>query len=56
MWWPVLALIGFLLLMAMVIALGTRSTRLYEQAQREQACVTAAAGSIGRDGPRDRRR
>jgi hypothetical protein len=36
MLWPVLALIGFLVLVALVIALGTRSTRLYERAQQDQ--------------------
>lgn len=31
MWWPVLALIGFVVLMTVVIALGTVSTRRYER-------------------------
>lgn len=33
--WLVLTLIGFLVLTAVVIALATWSTRLYEQAQEE---------------------
>jgi hypothetical protein len=32
---PVLALIGFLVLIALVIALGTRSTNLYERDRQE---------------------
>jgi hypothetical protein len=35
--WPILALTGFLVLTALVIALGTRSTRRYEWAQQDQA-------------------
>ena len=42
--WPVLALIGFVVLMALVIALGTRSTRLFE-AERDASPV--AAGTSG---------
>jgi hypothetical protein len=37
MLWPVVALIGFLVLMALIIALGTRSTELYERAEQGQA-------------------
>jgi hypothetical protein len=43
MFWPVVALIGFLLLMALVIALGTRSTKLYERAQQVQTSATSPA-------------
>ncbi|MCU1617713.1 MAG: hypothetical protein JWO98_5253 [Frankiales bacterium] len=32
--WPTVALIGFLVLTALVIALGVRSTARYEQEQR----------------------
>jgi hypothetical protein len=48
MLWPVVALIGFLVLMALIIALGTRSTRLYERAQQGQtSAAPPAAQSIG---------
>jgi hypothetical protein len=39
MWWPMVTLIGFLVLIGVVIALGTRSTRRYEQDQQEQTSV-----------------
>src|SRR3954452_18873380 len=39
--WPVVALIGFLVLMALVIALGTRSTMLYERGQQGQTSATS---------------
>jgi hypothetical protein len=39
--WPALALCGFLLLTALVIAMGTRSTARYE---REQRMTTGAPG------------
>jgi hypothetical protein len=38
--WPVLALIGFLGLVAVVVALGTMSTNRYEQEQRTRASFT----------------
>jgi hypothetical protein len=42
------ALIGFLVLMAMIISLGTRSTKLYERAQQGQtSAAPPAAQSIG---------
>lgn len=51
MFWTVVALIGFLVLTALVIALGTRSTKLYEQAQQGQPSATLpAAQSIRRGG------
>jgi hypothetical protein len=39
--WPVVALIGFLVLTALVIAMGTRTTARYEL---EQQGMTGAAG------------
>src|SRR4051794_7741918 len=35
--WPVVALIGFLVLVAVVVALGTMSTNRYEREQRTRA-------------------
>jgi len=46
MLWPVVALIGFLVLMAVIIALGTRSTKLYEGAQQGQTSATPPAQSF----------
>jgi len=43
LWWPVLALIGFLALVAVVVALGTMSTNRYEQEQRKRARSTRPA-------------
>ncbi|HLM07064.1 MAG TPA: hypothetical protein VK402_17930 [Blastococcus sp.] len=37
--WPAVALLGFMVLTALVIAMGTRSTARYE---RERAAVTTA--------------
>jgi hypothetical protein len=34
MWWPALTLLGFLVLTALVIAMGTQSTARYEREQR----------------------
>jgi multisubunit Na+/H+ antiporter MnhC subunit len=39
--WPAVALIGFLVLTALVIAMGIRSTALYEREQQSTAGVTA---------------
>jgi hypothetical protein len=36
MLWPALTLLGFLVLTAVVIAMGTQSTARYEQEQRAQ--------------------
>ena len=36
MMWPTVSLLGFLVLMALVIAMGTQSTKRYEQEQRAQ--------------------
>ena len=41
--WPVLALTGFLVLVAVVVALGTMSTKRYEQEQRKRARFTRPA-------------
>lgn len=51
-WWPALALIGFVVLVGVVIALGTRSTGRYEREQRARARARVrssrpAATSIG---------
>jgi hypothetical protein len=40
--WPAVALLGFLVLTALVIAMGTQSTARYEQEQR--AASRASAG------------
>ena len=51
MLWPVLALIGFLMLIALIIALGIRSTMLYERAQLGQtraAPPAARSSGVGR--------
>jgi hypothetical protein len=55
--WPVVAVVGFVVLAALVIALATRSTAQYEfernqvQGQREQAAVlTAVASAAASDG------
>ena len=46
--WPAMTLIGFIVLTALVIAMGTRSTARYEREQR------AAVAAEGRPAP-DRR-
>ena len=38
--WPAVALIGFLVLTALVIAMGTRSTALYEREQQGAVSLT----------------
>jgi hypothetical protein len=44
--WPTVALIGFLVLTALVIAMGTRSTARYEQERHQAApAVRAASGA-----------
>jgi len=43
MFWPVVTIIGFLVLIALVIAMGTRSTKLYERAQQGQTGATSPA-------------
>ena len=40
--WPAVALIGFLVLTALVIAMGTRSTALYERERQIDAGMPAA--------------
>ncbi len=50
--WPALTLLGFLVLTALVIAMGTQSTARYEQEQRAErtptgrASVSEPAGAI----------
>jgi membrane protein implicated in regulation of membrane protease activity len=36
MMWPTVSLLGFLVLTALVIAMGTQSTKRYEQEQRAE--------------------
>ena len=50
MWWPTVTLLGFLVLTALVIALGTRSTARYEQEQRAERAP--ARPQTGADSPR----
>jgi len=47
--WPAVSLIGFLVLTALVIALGTRSTARYEREQRAAVFTdnTASAEPVG---------
>jgi type II secretory pathway pseudopilin PulG len=40
--WPAVALLGFLLLTALVIALGSQSTARYEQERRATAAARTA--------------
>jgi hypothetical protein len=48
MWWPALALIGFLALTAVIIALGTMSTGRYEREQRRRSGAgRSKAAAIG---------
>lgn len=42
--WPTVSLLGFLVLMAFVVAMGTQSTRRYEQEQRAER-ATGLRGS-----------
>lgn len=44
--WPAVALIGFLVLTALVIAMGTRSTALYER-EKENAVGLTAPEQVG---------
>jgi hypothetical protein len=49
MMWPTVSLLGFLVLMAFVVAMGTQSTRRYEQeqlAERATGSRTPAADSM----------
>jgi hypothetical protein len=50
MLWPAVTLLGFLVLTALVIAMGTQSTARYEREQRASgpaAGRTAAAETVG---------
>ena len=40
--WPAVALIGFLVLIAVVIAMGTQSTARYERERQAQAAARTA--------------
>ena len=43
--WPAVSLIGFLVLTALVIAMGTRSTARYEQEKRSTVVGSAVPGA-----------
>jgi hypothetical protein len=43
--WPALTLIGFLVLTALVIAMGTQSTARYEQEREERNSAALPAGA-----------
>ena len=45
--WPLVALIGFLVLTAFVIAMGTRSTARYERERQVAVETPAAAEAVG---------
>jgi hypothetical protein len=48
--WPAVTLIGFLVLTALVIAMGTQSTARYEREQRAERTTTprhAATDAVG---------
>jgi hypothetical protein len=53
MLWPAVALIGFLVLTALVIAMGTRSTARYEQERQlaETPAGVSAADAVGAVAP-----
>ena len=43
--WPAVTLLGFLLLLAMVIAMGAQTTARYEREQRDGSLVPQANGA-----------
>jgi hypothetical protein len=43
--WPALTLIGFLVLTALVIAMGTQSTARYEREREERSASPMTAGA-----------
>jgi hypothetical protein len=45
--WPAVSLIGFLVLTALVIAMGTRSTARYEREQRAAGSAPTAGEPVG---------
>lgn len=45
--WPALTLIGFLVLTALVIAMGTQSTARYEREREELTARPAGAEAMG---------
>jgi hypothetical protein len=50
--WPTLTLIGFLVLTALVIAMGTQSTARYEAEQRAAAARPSRARNAAPEGAR----
>ena len=44
--WPAVSLIGFLVLTALVIAMGTRSTARYEREKRATAMTSTVTGAV----------
>jgi hypothetical protein len=46
MWWPALALFGFVLLIAVVVTLGMRSTGRYEREQRARSRASRPTGKV----------
>ena len=53
--WPAVTLLGFLVLTALVIAMGTQSTARYEREQRAERPVARAAPPSRARGGRQRR-
>lgn len=45
--WPTVSLLGFLVLTALVIAMGTRSTARYEREQRAADAAAPASEPVG---------
>ena len=45
--WPTVTLLGFLVLTALVIAMGTRSTARYEREREERTPAPRAAEVVG---------
>ena len=45
--WPTVTLLGFLVLTALVIAMGTRSTARYEREREERTSAPRAAEVVG---------
>ncbi len=46
--WPVVALVGFLVLTGLVIAMGTSTTARYEREQRAAASAAPATSAVAR--------
>ncbi len=45
--WPTVTLLGFLVLTALVIAMGTRSTARYEREREERTSAPRSAEAVG---------